>query len=82
MNNCKFFAIDPGEPDALTPDETWEQARHMVKFMAHKNDMEPATLYKAIYHNGKVQEPEFNWKLDWVRQEKEDYYPEDPFIYD
>ena len=82
MNNCKFFAIDPGEPDALTPDETWEQARHMVKFMAHKNDMEPATLYKAIYHSGKVQEPEFNWKLDWMRQEEANFYPEDPFIYD
>lgn len=82
MNNCKFFAIDPGEPDALTPDETWEQAKHMVKFMAHKNDMEPATLYKAIYHSGKVHEPEFNWKLDWIQQKEANFYPEDPFIYD
>ena len=81
MKDCKFFAIDQVEPDALTPEEKWDQATHMANFMS-KKDMEPATLYKAIYHNGKVQEPEFNWKLDWVRQEKEDYYPEDPFIYD
>ena len=81
MNDNKFFAIDPGEPDALTPEEKWEQATHMANFMS-KKDMEPATLYKAIYHSGKVHEPEFNWKLDWVRQEKQDFYPEDPFIYD
>tara|TARA_Y100000004_G_scaffold29863_1_gene30968 strand:+ start:7518 stop:8276 length:759 start_codon:yes stop_codon:yes gene_type:complete len=81
MNDCKFFAIDPGEPDALTSEEKWEQATHMANFML-KKDMEPATLYKAIYHSGKVQEPEFNWKLDWIRQKEQDYYPEDPFIYD
>lgn len=74
----KYFAVDPGEPSQWTDIERKQQAIHLAEFMLGSIE-QPGTLYKAVYHNGKVQPPEFNWKLEWTREQHE---TGDPFIYD
>jgi len=74
-----YFSIDPGEPSNWTNEERKQQAIHMARFM--RGDVGKGTIYKAVHHEGKVQEPELNWKLNWMKEE-EFIIDEDPFIYD
>jgi hypothetical protein len=76
LHKGSYFAIDPGEPTNWTREERKQQAIRMANFM--EGNIPGATIYKAVGGN---REPEFNWKLDWVKEE--DFInDEDPFIYD